>query len=100
MIVTASTSPSYQCGAAASGGGAGSGSTRVASEVSTTDSARTIVTQFSQAKLPERTSQNWVAMMSPAATLATGCGANNATGATSWATWLASTSTRCSGSGR
>ncbi|PQM45663.1 hypothetical protein C1Y40_04176 [Mycobacterium talmoniae] len=62
--------------------------------------AKMMVTQFSQAKFPEATSHSWVTMMIPAATLATGCGANNPNGTTSWATWLPATSTRCSGLGR
>lgn len=36
------------------------------------ESARTMVSQFSQAKLPERTSQSWVATIRQAATVATG----------------------------
>lgn len=37
-----------------------------------TPNARMIVSQFSQAKLPESTSHNWVMTMIDAATLATG----------------------------
>src|SRR5579875_1814064 len=94
------TSASYHGGAGARGGGAGSGSARPASEVSTTEDAMTIVSQLSQAKLPEATSHSWVTIMTAAATLAAGCGANSASGAASCAAWLPSTSARCSGSGR
>ena len=59
-----------------------------------------IVSQFSQAKLPESTSHSWVTITIAAAMLATGCGANSANGTTSWAKWLPATSTRCSGLGR
>ena len=62
--------------------------------------ARTIVTQLSQEKLPDATSHSWVTTTMPAATLATGCGANNPNGTMSWAKWLPATSTRCSGLGR
>ncbi len=46
------------------------------------------------------TSHSWVTTMIAAATLATGCGANNPNGTTSWAKWLPATSIRCSGLGR
>lgn len=62
--------------------------------------ASVMVSQFNQAKFPETTSQSWVATMAPAATEATGCGVNSSTGKPSCATWLAATSTLCSGSGR
>jgi hypothetical protein len=94
------TSVSYQSGAGANRGGAGTGRTRPASEVSSTENAMTIVSQLSQAKLPEATSHSWVRIMIAAATLAAGCGASKASGAASCATWLPSTSIRCSGSGR
>ncbi len=45
------------------------------SEVSTTEHAMTMVSQLSQAKLPDATSHSWVTMMTAAATLAAGCGA-------------------------
>lgn len=41
---------------------------------STAARASTIVSQFSHAKFPDRTSQSWVATISPAAPLATGWG--------------------------
>ncbi len=59
-----------------------------------------MVIQFSQAKLPDSTSHSCVATMIPAAYEATGCGVNSNTGTTSWVTWLAAHSTRCSGFGR
>lgn len=62
--------------------------------------ASRIVTQLSQAKLPDATSQSWVTTMIAAAPPATGCGANNPNGTTSWAKWFPATSTRCSGLGR
>src|SRR5689334_2370614 len=98
--VTAVTTTSYQSGAAGRAGGRGRGSTEAASEPATAGRASTIVSQLSQAKLPESTSHSWVAMMTPAAALATGCGVNNKKGTTSWAKWLAATSTRCNGLGR
>lgn len=58
-----------------------------------------MVSQFSQAKFPDSTSHSWVTTMSPAATLATGCGVKSRNGTTSWVTWLAATSTRCTGLG-
>lgn len=80
------TSASYHGGAGARCGTAGSGSTRPASQVSVTEQAMRIVSQLSQAKLPEATSHNWVTMMSAAAMLAAGCGANRASGAAICAT--------------
>src|SRR4051812_28453598 len=68
-------------------------------DVSTTLPASTIVNQFSQAKLPERTSHSWLTTMTAAAPLATGCGANRPNGTISWTTWLPATSIRCSGLG-
>ena len=59
-----------------------------------------MVIQFSQEKLPDRTSHSWVRIISDAAAVAIGCGVNSRTGTTSWVTWLAATSTRCSGLGR
>ena len=59
-----------------------------------------IVSQFSQAKFPDATSHNCVTMTTAPATEPTGCGANNANGATSCEKWLPATSTRCSGLGR
>ena len=59
-----------------------------------------IVTALSQAKLPLSISHSWVTMMLAAAMPATGCGVNSRKGTTSWATWLAATSTRCNGIGR
>ena len=50
--------------------------------------ASRIVTQLSQAKLPDATSQSWVTTMIAAATAATGCGANKPNGTTSCAKWL------------
>lgn len=57
------------------------------------------MSQFSQAKLPDTTSQSWVRMTIAAAALATGCGVNSATGTTSCAKWLAAVSTRWTGRG-
>ncbi len=61
--------------------------------------ARTIVSQLSQAKLPEATSHSCVTIMMVAAMPATGCGANRPNGTISWVMWLPSTSTRCRGLG-
>ena len=47
--------------------------------------ASTSVSRFSQEKLPDSTSHNWVAAMIAAATLAIGWGANNPNGTTSCA---------------
>lgn len=95
--VTAQTRTANHTGAdreAAAGGGP-------ASPVkSTADTARVIVSQFSQAKLPDSTSHSCVAMTAPAAYEATGCGVNSRTGTTSCVTWLAAHSTRCRGGGR
>ena len=62
--------------------------------------ANRIVTQLSQAKLPDATSHSWVTTMIAAAMLATGCGANNPNGTISCEKWLPATSIRCSGFGR
>lgn len=89
------TTTSYQSGGAARAGG------RPANGVqSITESASAMVSQFSQAKLPDRTSQSWVSTIRAAAALATGCGVNSRKGTSSWVTWLAATSTRCTGRGR
>src|SRR5690606_38892772 len=66
----------------------------------TAEKASTIVTQLSQAKFPDSTSHSWVTTTTAAAHIATGCGARRRTGTTSWVTWLARTSTLCSGPGR
>lgn len=67
---------------------------------STADTASTIVIQFSQEKLPDRTSHSWVRIISEAAAVAIGCGVKSRNGTTSWVTWLAAASTRCNGFGR
>lgn len=59
-----------------------------------------MVAQFSQAKLPDRTSQSWVRTISEAAAVAIGCGVKRRTGTTSWVKWFAATSTRWRGLGR
>src|SRR5689334_3942407 len=87
------TTPWYQPGVAAKCGG------WATSDPSTVDTAMTMVSQFSQAKLPEATNHSWVTINNSAATVATGCGVNSRNGTPSWATWLAATSTRCSRSG-
>ena len=79
------TRPANHEGGAESAGCAGIGSSAAADESSMALNARTIVTQLSQAKLPDATSHSWVTTMIAAATLATGCGANNPTGTTSCA---------------
>ena len=56
-----------------------------------------IVTALSHEKLPLTISHSWVTMMTAAAMPATGWGVNSRNGTTSWATWLAATSTRWSG---
>src|ERR1700755_883117 len=73
--VNAITTAAYHSGCVA-GASAGDAMPSVAAavEVSITLAARTIVIQFSQAKLPESTSQNCVTTMIAAAKLATGCG--------------------------
>src|ERR1700738_4047629 len=98
--VNAITSPTNHSGAPGSAGGAGIGSTAAAAELSIALKARVIVSQFSQAKLPESTNHSWVMTTIAAAALATGCGANNPNGTTSWVKWWTATSTRCSGLGR
>src|SRR2546428_834284 len=92
--VAASTTPWYQCGVASKCGWCAT------TEPSRADTAITMVSQFSQAKLTDATSHSCVTIMNAAATDATGCGVNNNAGAPSCATWFAATSTRCSGSGR
>src|ERR1700757_2835708 len=79
---------------------AGIGKTVANEESSMALNANRIVTQLSQAKLPDATNHSWVITTIPPATLATGCGANNPNGTMSWAKWLPATSTRCSGLGR
>src|SRR5690348_6048316 len=56
--------------------------------------ASTMVSQFSQAKLPDSTSHSWVTITTAPATPATGCGANSANGTTNCAKWLPATSDR------
>src|SRR3954470_9699009 len=73
----------------------GLGSAGPAAGAATALKPRTIVTQFSQAKLPESTNHSWVTITIAPAMPATGCGANSAKGTTSWAKWLPATSTRC-----
>src|ERR1700756_493954 len=98
--VNATTRAENQTGGSASAGAFGSGSNAAAAEWSIALNARMIVSQFSHAKFPESTSHNWVTMMIAPATLATGCGAHNPNGTSSWAKWLPATSIRCSGLGR
>ena len=62
------TTTSYQRGGVARSGGGCQG------DRSRADAARTMVSQFSQAKLPERTSHSWVTIIRQAAPVATGCG--------------------------
>src|SRR5690606_21225885 len=79
----------------------GGSGTRGASDGSRrAERASTTVIQFSHAKLPDSTSHSWVRIISAAAAEATGGGANTRNGTTSWVTWLAAASTRCSGRGR
>src|SRR5581483_1964748 len=78
----------------------GIGNTTAAEELSIALKANRIVSQLSQAKLPDRTNHIWVTMMIAPATLATGCGAKSPKGTTSCAKWLPATSIRCSGLGR
>src|SRR5436309_6881616 len=98
--VKAITGTANHSGGGGQAGCAGSGISAAIEESSIALNASTIVTQLSQAKLPDATSHSWVTTTIPAATLATGCGVNNPNGTTSWATWLPATSTRCSGLGR
>src|ERR1700731_4804185 len=98
--VNARARPTNHDGGADHAGCAGMLKSVASAESSMALNARTIVTQLSQAKLPDATSHSWVTTTMPAATLATGCGANNPNGTTSWAKWLPATSTRCSGLGR
>src|SRR6478752_2704016 len=84
MAVNAMTSAAYQCGCVAGGPAGGEIPKTAASvEVSSTLSASTIVSQFSQEKLPDRTSQIWVIAMINAQTPAIGGGPNNPNGTTS-----------------
>src|SRR6266508_1892980 len=62
--------------------------------------ARVIVIALSHEKFPDSISHDWVTTMIAPAIDATGWGANNPNGTTSWAKWLASTSTLCSRAGR
>src|SRR6516162_1359873 len=94
------TGPANHGGGADHAGCAGISKSVANDESSMALNARTIVTQLSQAKLPDATNHSWVTTTIPAATLATGCGANNPNGTMSWAKWLPATSTRCSGLGR
>src|SRR6185312_15467954 len=101
--VTAATRPTNHSGVAARPACAGTSplGRSIATDASSIAlNASTIVTQLSQAKLPEATSHSWVTTMIAAATLATGCGANNPNGTNSCAKWLPATSIRCSGLGR
>ena len=98
--VAASTAATNHTGASGTGGGVDTGTTRENAVASTALNASRIVSQFSHAKLPEATSHSCVTITIPAATDATGCGANSANGTTSCATWLPATSIRCSGLGR
>lgn len=61
---TVKTTTSYQMGGSGTGGGVCG--KRIA------DSASTMVIQFSQEKLPDRTSHSWVAIISDAAAVAIG----------------------------
>src|SRR5262249_14454248 len=81
--VNAISMAANQSGGAAIGGGSGTGSTAAKAELSIAENARTIVSQFSHAKLPDSTSHSWGTITSPPATLAIGCGAKRANGTTS-----------------
>src|SRR5215211_938857 len=96
--VAAMTMTAYQVGAGESDGGS-TGNTE-SHALSKAINPSVIVMKFSQAKLPEITSQNCVAITISPATPATGCGTNRNHGTISCAKWLAATSTRCSGPGR
>src|SRR5262249_3142879 len=78
--VNAITRPANHSGGAGQAGCAGTGISVPNAASSMALNASTIVTQFSQAKLPEATSHSCVTTTIPAATLATGCGANNPNG--------------------
>lgn len=88
---TARTTTTYQSGASGVAGGS-AGSSRAGT-------ASTIVIQLSQEKLPDSTSHSWVRIIRDAAAVAIGCGVKSRNGTISWVTWLAATSTRCSGLG-
>src|ERR1700677_311738 len=98
--VKVTTRPTNHDGGADRAGAAGTGSSLAAHDWSIALNARMIVSQLSQAKLPDATSHSWVMTMIAAETLAPGCGANSPNSTTSWAKWLAATSIRCSGLGR
>src|ERR1700677_4793542 len=94
------TRPANHDGEGDRAGAAGTGSSLAAHDWSIALNARMIVSQLSQAKLPDATSHSWVMTMIAAETLAPGCGANSPNGTTSCAKGLAATSIRCSGLGR
>src|SRR5918999_1222482 len=89
-VETASTTIAYHSGACGGRVGAEPGNR-------TADRAMTTVSQLSQEKLPDAISHSWVTIIRTAAQVATGCGVNSRNGTTSWVTWLAAVSTRCSG---
>ncbi len=60
--MTATTTTTYQ-----SGGSARTGGGPVRKDQSIAESASAMVSQFSQAKFPDRTSQSWVRTIRPAA---------------------------------
>ena len=62
--------------------------------------ARVMVMALSQEKLPLSMSHDWVTMITAAPTPATGCGVKSVKGTSSWARWLATASSLCSGLGR
>src|SRR5262249_44888671 len=92
------TATAYHVGAACSVG-ASTGSTVPSHPLSNAMTARLIVSTFSQEKLPDSTSHSCVITTTRPAAPATGWGVNKSHGTTSWAKWLAATSTRCSGGG-
>src|SRR5262245_18819274 len=96
--VTASAITTNEVGVAVLSG-TSNGSTTDHRECGTAETARTIASQFSHAKLPLATSHSCVTIITPAQIPDTGCGANNPNGITSCVTWFAATSTRCSGFG-
>src|SRR6516164_9527074 len=98
--LNAITNPANHTGGAGHTGCAGAPKSVANEESSMALNANIIVTQLSQAKLPDTTNHSWVITTMPPATPATGCGANNPNGTMSWAKWLPATSTRCSGLGR
>src|SRR5262249_29893714 len=95
----ATTSAAYQVGVACSAGW-WNGSRGASHALLSAQTAMAMVMKFSHEKLPDRISQAWVAMMTRPATPAAGWGANSANGTTTWAMWLASTSTRWARRGR